>query len=95
MILMDRGKLKADATVESILPEFSKYRLLLRFDSKYPLVTAPSMKATVRHLAAHTSGAKNPTAWRLCALMRTFQGCARQVHKTGRASCQGGLIIAC
>jgi methyl acetate hydrolase len=56
MILMDRGKLKADATVESILPEFSKCKLLLRFDGKHPLVTAPSVKATVRHLATHTSG---------------------------------------
>jgi methyl acetate hydrolase len=56
MILMDRGKLKADATVESILPEFSQCKQLLRFDGKHPLVTAPSVKATVRHLATHTSG---------------------------------------
>jgi methyl acetate hydrolase len=56
MILMDRGKLKADATVESILPEFSQCKQLLRFDGKYPLLTAPSVKATVRHLATHTSG---------------------------------------
>ena len=56
MILMDRGKLSADATVESILPEFSQVRLLDGFDAKGPVLRAPRVKATVRHLATHTSG---------------------------------------
>ena len=56
MILMDRGKLSADATVESILPEFSQIKLLDGFDAKGPVLRAPRVKATVRHLATHTSG---------------------------------------
>jgi methyl acetate hydrolase len=57
MILMDRGKLSADATVESIVPEFAQLKLLDGFDaSGAPILRAPKVKATVRHLATHTSG---------------------------------------
>ncbi len=56
MILMDRGKLSADATVESILPEFAELKVLEGFDEKRPRLRAPRTKATVRHLATHTSG---------------------------------------
>ncbi len=57
MILMDRGKLSADATVESIVPEFAQIKLLDGFDaSGAPILRAPKVKATVRHLATHTSG---------------------------------------
>jgi methyl acetate hydrolase len=57
MILMDRGKLKPDTTVESVLPEFAEIRLLDGFsaDGK-PQLRAPRVKATARHLATHTSG---------------------------------------
>ena len=56
MILMDRGKLSADATVESILPEFADLKLLDGFGADGPRLRAPRAKATVRHLATHTSG---------------------------------------
>ena len=56
MILMDRGKLSPGTTVESILPEFSQIKLLDGFDAKGPVLRAPRVKATVRHLATHTSG---------------------------------------
>ena len=57
MMLMDRGKLSADATVQSILPEFTDMKLLDGFDAGgRPVLRAPKVKATVRHLAAHTSG---------------------------------------
>ena len=57
MILIDRGKLSADATVESIVPEFAQLQLLDDFDaSGAPILRAPKVKATVRHLATHTSG---------------------------------------
>ena len=56
MILMDRGQLSADATVESILPEFAEIQLLDGFDTQNPVLRAPRNKATVRHLATHTSG---------------------------------------
>ena len=56
MILMDRGLLSADATVESILPEFAEIKLLQGFGPDAPRLSAPRTKATVRHLATHTSG---------------------------------------
>ena len=57
MILMDRGKLSPDATVEGILPEFAQIKLLEGFDAEgRPKLRAPRVKATVRHLATHTSG---------------------------------------
>jgi methyl acetate hydrolase len=56
MILMDRGKLSADATVESIVPEFAELKLLEGFGADGPKLRAPRVKATVRHLATHTSG---------------------------------------
>ena len=56
MILMDRGLLSADATVESLLPEFAEVKLLAGFDANGPILRAPKTQATVRHLATHTSG---------------------------------------
>ena len=56
MILMERGLLSPDATVESILPEFAEVKLLDGFGADGPILRAPKVKATVRHLATHTSG---------------------------------------
>ena len=56
MILIDRGKLSADTVVETILPEFAELKVLEGFDEKRPKLRAPRTKATVRHLATHTSG---------------------------------------
>lgn len=55
-ILIDRGKLTPDTLVEDVLPEFSKIKVLTGFDNDTPLLRAPKTKATVRHLATHTSG---------------------------------------
>jgi methyl acetate hydrolase len=56
MILMDRGKLSPDAIVEGILPEFAELKVLEGFGADGPKLRAPRTKATVRHLATHTSG---------------------------------------
>ena len=57
MILMDRGKLKADTPVAEILPEFGRKQVLDGFDADgKPRMRAPRTQATVRHLATHTSG---------------------------------------
>jgi methyl acetate hydrolase len=56
MILMDRGKLDPNSAVESILPEFAALKVLHGFDDKGPILRAATVKATVRHLATHTSG---------------------------------------
>jgi methyl acetate hydrolase len=56
MILIDRGKLNPDTAVEDILPEFSGIKVLEGFDGDKPVLRAPKVKATVRHLATHTSG---------------------------------------
>ena len=56
MILMDRGKLNPNTPVEEILPEYTKVQVLEGFDGDTPRLRAPRTKATVRHLATHTSG---------------------------------------
>ena len=56
MILIDRGALDPDAPVESIVPAFAEIRVLEGFDGDTPILRAPRTKATVRHLATHTSG---------------------------------------
>ena len=56
MILIDRGKLNPDTPVEEILPQFLEIKLLEGFDGDTPRLRPPKMKATVRHLATHTSG---------------------------------------
>ena len=56
MILMDRGQINPDATVESIVPEFAALKVLDGFGPDGPKLRAPHVKATVRHLATHTSG---------------------------------------
>jgi methyl acetate hydrolase len=56
MILIDRDKLSPDTPVEEILPQFSDIKVLDGFDGDTPRFRAPKAKATVRHLATHTSG---------------------------------------
>jgi CubicO group peptidase (beta-lactamase class C family) len=56
MILIDRDKLSPDTPVEEILPQFSVIKVLDGFDGDTPRLRAPKAKATVRHLATHTSG---------------------------------------
>lgn len=56
MMLIDRGKLALDTPVEEILPQFADIKFLDGFDGDTPRLRAPKIKATVRHLATHTSG---------------------------------------
>ncbi len=56
MIAIDRGKLDVDTPVEDILPEFADLQVLDRFEDGKPVMRAPRTKATLRHLATHTSG---------------------------------------
>jgi CubicO group peptidase (beta-lactamase class C family) len=56
MILIDRDNLSPDTPVEEILPQFSDIKILDGFDGDTPRFRAPNAKATVRHLATHTSG---------------------------------------
>lgn len=56
MILIDRGQLSMDTPVEEILPQFAEIQLLEGFDGDTPRLRRPKVKATVRHLATHTSG---------------------------------------
>ncbi|HKU98660.1 MAG TPA: serine hydrolase domain-containing protein [Vineibacter sp.] len=56
MILVDRGKLDVETPVEELLPEFAKIQVIDGFDGDKPVMRAPRRKATVRHLATHTSG---------------------------------------
>lgn len=54
--LMEQGLLSLDATVESILPEFSQLQVLDGFDGDKPRLRPPASKATVRQLMTHTAG---------------------------------------
>ena len=57
MILIDRGQLSMDTPVESVLPDFAGVRVLAGYDAAGKAIfEAPRVKATVRHLATHTSG---------------------------------------
>lgn len=56
MILADRGRLDMEAPVDSIIPDFAKIQVLDGFDGDTPRMRAPKTRATVRHLATHTSG---------------------------------------
>jgi methyl acetate hydrolase len=56
MILIERGKLSLDTAVADILPDFDSLQVLDGFDGDTPRMRAPKTKATVRHLATHTSG---------------------------------------
>lgn len=56
MILIDRGQLDMETPVEDIIPDFAKVKVLEGFDGDTPILRAPTNKATVRHLATHTSG---------------------------------------
>ena len=56
MILIDRGKLSLDTPVGEILPQFTDIKVLEGFDRNTPCLRVPKVEATVRHLAAHTSG---------------------------------------
>ncbi|MEM7044222.1 MAG: serine hydrolase domain-containing protein [Pseudomonadota bacterium] len=56
MMTIDRGKFDLETPVEDILPEFADLMVLDRFENGEPVMRAPKTKATVRHLATHTSG---------------------------------------
>jgi methyl acetate hydrolase len=85
MILMDRGTLSPDAVVEGILPEFAELKVLEGFGADGPKLRAPRTKATVRHLATHTSG-----------LVYEFWNAEvpRYMEATGSPSILSGLAVA-
>lgn len=57
MMLIDRGLLSMDTTVERVLPAFAGVKVLEGYDAAgKPVLRAPKVKATIRHLATHTSG---------------------------------------
>jgi CubicO group peptidase (beta-lactamase class C family) len=53
---VEKGLLSLDATVESILPEFSQLQVLDGFDGDTPRLRAPASQATVRQLMTHSAG---------------------------------------
>ena len=54
--LVEQGKVDLDAPVETYRPEFAELQVLEGFDGDTPKLRPPAGKATVRHLATHTSG---------------------------------------
>jgi methyl acetate hydrolase len=54
--LVEQGRIDLDAPVETYRPEFAELQVLEGFDGDTPRLRPPRTKATVRHLASHTSG---------------------------------------
>lgn len=56
LILVDRGLLSLDTVVASVVPEFAEVRLLDSIGPDGPVLRAPRVACTLRHLLTHTSG---------------------------------------
>lgn len=56
LILADRGILDWDMPVDEVLPEFGELRILDAYGAAGASLRVPSKRATLRHLASHTSG---------------------------------------
>lgn len=54
--LVERGELRLDHDVASIIPEFGEIKVLDGFDDDRPRLREPSRPATVQELFTHTSG---------------------------------------
>jgi methyl acetate hydrolase len=54
--LVERGELDLDAPVETYRPEWAELQVLEGFDGDTPRLRPPRRRASVRHLATHTSG---------------------------------------
>lgn len=53
---IEDGLLTLETPVEDILPAWKDVKVLKGFDGEAPILEAPQTKATLRHLATHTSG---------------------------------------
>lgn len=53
---IEDGLLTLETPVEDILPAWKDVKVLKGFDGETPILEAPHTKATLRHLATHTSG---------------------------------------
>ena len=56
MILIDRGVVAMTTPVEELLPHWADLQVLAGFDNGRPVLRPAKTKATLRHLATHTSG---------------------------------------
>jgi methyl acetate hydrolase len=55
--LLEQGRCSLDQPVEELLPEIAETKVLSGFDSAdRPILRAPKVKPTIRHLFTHTSG---------------------------------------
>ncbi len=83
MILIERGVLDPDTPIEAIVPEFAKIGVLEGYVDGQARLRPPRTKATVRHLATHTSGLEyefwNPAV-------------AEYIEKTGHPSIINGTL---
>lgn len=53
---IEDGLLELETPVEDVLPEWKEIKILKGFDGDTPILETPQTKATLRHLATHTSG---------------------------------------
>ena len=87
MILMDRGKLKPDTTVESVLPEFAEIKLLEGFDAD----GKPKLRAPQGQGHGHGTWPRTPRASSTSSGMPT---CRATWRRPARPTILSGLKVA-
>ncbi len=55
-ILVEEGRLDIETPVDEVVADFAAVEVLEGFDGATPVLRPPATRATVRHLATHTSG---------------------------------------
>jgi methyl acetate hydrolase len=90
--LIERGELRLDQEVASIIPEFGEIKVLDGFDGDRPRLREPSQPATVQQLFTHTSG--HGYAFLSPALVRYYEVTGLPNPLSGvRSSLQQPLVV--
>ena len=55
-MLIDRGRLSLETPVDEVLPAWKELQVLDGWEGDTPVMRAPKVRATIRHLVTHTSG---------------------------------------
>ena len=66
--LVERGRLRLDQEVATVLPAFAQLQVLEGFDGDTPLLRRPVRQATVRHLLTHTQAWLTASAAASCCV---------------------------
>jgi len=87
VMLIERGQLELDQPVGDILPAFDELPVLVGFDGDDPVLRPAKKRATIRHLATHTSGCGYQ--WASRRLARYFEVTGKPIAQSGK---KAGLL---